>query len=653
MQKNVLLLFLVAVINMPVHAQFSRYIIKFRDKGSSPFSISSPGQYLSQRAIERRVKYNVAIDSSDLPVTPSYIDSIRLSGNVTILNVSKWLNQVAIKTTDAAALAKINSFPFVISALPAGARLDPGFEMPTRKQQDSTTDNMEPFFPSAENVTGYYDYGKSNGQVKIHQGDFLHNHGFRGEGMQMAVMDAGFFHYQSLPTFDSMRHNNRVLGTWDFVANEPGVDEDNSHGMQCLSTIAANMPGVFVGTAPNTSFYLYRTEDVSSEYPVEEQNFAAAAERADSLGVDICSVSLGYYDFSNPVFNYSYADMDGNTSISARAADFAAKKGMLMVIAAGNEGNNSWHYLITPSDADSVLSVGAVDTLGNVASFSSYGPSSDGQVKPAVSAVGAFAIIANTSTGLPAYGFGTSFACPNMAGIATCLWQAFPEISNMGIIQTLQTASDNTSAPNDRVGYGIPDAKKAFVMLQKQLYQGQASITGCKTNLQFSVKTDPSMTIDIERKLASETGYTLLTSLQNTQAFGKHDFVYEDNLSLLPAGTIKYRLKMNIATDTSYYLDSMMTDHLQTCTNIQENAIRISPNPVQENLQISVTRLTPADINIIIRNALGQKVYASYYQQKPGIQLTEVNMSRFSRGIYFITVYADGRKMGTIKVVHD
>ena len=240
-----------------------------------------------------------------------------------------------------------------------------------------------------------------------------------------------------------------------------------------------------------------------------------------------------------------------------------------------------------------------------------------------------------------------------MAGIATCLWQAFPEISNMGIIQTLQTASDNTSAPNDRVGYGIPDAKKAFVMLQKQLYQGQASITGCKTNLQFSVKTDPSMTIDIERKLASETGYTLLTSLQNTQAFGKHDFVYEDNLSLLPAGTIKYRLKMNIATDTSYYLDSMMTDHLQTCTNIQENAIRISPNPVQENLQISVTRLTPADINIIIRNALGQKVYASYYQQKPGIQLTEVNMSRFSRGIYFITVYADGRKMGTIKVVHD
>lgn len=653
MQKNLLLFLLVAGISISVQAQFSRYIIQFRDKGSNPFSISSPGQFLSQRAIERRVRHHIAVDSSDLPVTPAYIDSVRLSGNVTILTVSKWLNQVAIKTTDANALAKINSFPFVISALPAGSRVDPGFDIPTRKQQDSTTDNMEPFFPAPENVTGYYDYGKSNGQVKIHQGDFLHNHGFRGEGMQMAVMDAGFFHYQSLPTFDSMRHNNRVLGTWDFVANETSVDEDNSHGMQCLSTIAANIPGVFVGTAPNTSFYLYRTEDVSSEYPVEEQNFAAAAERADSLGVDLCSVSLGYYDFSNPVFNYTYADMDGNTTISARAADFAAKKGMLMVVAAGNEGNNSWHYLITPSDADSVLSVGAVDTLGNVASFSSYGPSSDGQVKPAVAAVGAFAIVANTGTGLPAYGFGTSFACPNMAGIATCLWQAFPEISNMGIIQTLQSASDNTAAPNDRIGYGIPDAKKAFVMLQKQLYQGQASIAGCKTNLQFSVKTDPTMTIDIERKLATETGYTLLNSLQNNQVYGKHDFVYEDDLSLLPAGNIKYRLKMNIATDTSYYLDSMITDHVQTCTNIQENSIKINPNPVQEDLHISVTRITPADINIIIRNALGQRVYASYYHQKPGIQLTDVDMSRFSRGIYFITVYADGSKLGTLKVVRD
>lgn len=653
MQRKLLLLLLTAGISISVNAQFSRYIIQFRDKGSNPFSITNPGQYLSQRAIERRARYNIPVDSSDLPVTPAYIDSIRLSGNVTILNISKWLNQVAIRTTDAAALAKINSFPFVSGAFAAGSRLAPGIEMPARKQQDSTADNLEPFVPSGENITGYYDYGKSNGQVKIHQGDFLHNHGFRGEGMHMAIMDAGFFHYESLPTFDSMRHNNQVLGTWDFVANETSVDEDHSHGMQCLSTIAANIPGVFVGTAPNTSFYLYRTEDVSSEYPIEEQNFAAAAERADSLGVDICSVSLGYYDFSNPVFNYSYADMDGNTTISARAADYAAKKGMLMVVAAGNEGNNSWHYLITPSDADSVLSVGAVDTLGSVASFSSYGPSSDGQVKPAVAAVGAFAIVANTGTGLPAYGFGTSFACPNMAGIATCLWQAFPEISNMGIIQTLQTAANNTFTPNDRTGYGIPDAKKAFVMLQQQRYRGQASISNCKTNLQFSVKTDATMSIEIERKLDSETAYTTHTSLQDFQVFGEHDFVFEDDLSFLPAGLIKYRLKMNIAADTSYYLDSIVVDHLQACNNFDANSIRISPNPVQETLTVSSTRISAADMTIIIQNALGQKVYAEQFHQKPGTQLMQVNMGRFGRGVYFISVYADGKKQETKKVVRD
>lgn len=653
MQKTLFIFLVTMGVSFSGSAQFSRYIIQLKNKGTSPFSFANPSQYLTQRALDRRQRYNIAIDSSDLPVTPRYIDSIRLSGNVTILNSSKWLNQVAIKTSDAAALVKINSFPFVISASPAGARLQDGTGIPVHKQMDSTTNNIEPAVPNTDNVTGYYDYGKSNGQVKIHQGDFLHNHGFRGEGMQMAVLDAGFFHYQSLPTFDSIRNNNQVLGTWDFVANETSVDEDNSHGMQCLSTIAANIPGVFVGTAPKTSFYLYRTEDVSSEYPIEEQNLAAAAERADSLGVDICSVSLGYYDFSNPVFNYSYNDMNGNTSISARAADHAARKGMLMIVAAGNEGNNSWHYLITPSDADSVLSVGAVDTTGLVASFSSYGPSSDGQVKPAVAAVGAFAIIANTGTGLPAYGFGTSFACPNMAGISSCLWQAFPEISNMGIIQVLQASSGNFSNPNDRVGHGIPDAKKAFVMLQKQLYNGQTNISGCRAVIQFSVKTDPTMNIVVERKLQSEAAYSVLTTLQDNRIFGNHSFNYEDDLSFVSTESIKYRLTMNIASDTTYYLDSLTVNHTQVCNTITENNIKISPNPVNENLNISISWLTAANVRIVIQNALGQKVYADNFDQAAGTQVKKINMNRMSKGVYFVSVYMDNKKVITRKIVRD
>ena len=181
--------------------------------------------------------------------------------------------------------------------------------------------------------------------------------------MQMVMLDAGFYHYLTLPTFDSIRINNQILGTWDFVSNNASVDEDHWHGMQCLSTIAANMPNTFVGTAPKASFYLYRTEDVLTEYPIEEQNYAAGLEKADSLGVEISSTSLGYFQFTNPIFNYTYADMNGNTSLSARAADMAARKGMLLIVAAGNEGTSAWHYLITPADADSVLAVGAVDTL--------------------------------------------------------------------------------------------------------------------------------------------------------------------------------------------------------------------------------------------------------------------------------------------------
>lgn len=325
MQRILPLLLICIGLSLTSSAQFTRYIIKFKDKGTNPFSIANPSQYLSQRALDRRTRYNIAIDSSDLPVTPRYIDSLRASGAVTILNVSKWLNQVLIRTSDATALAKINAMPFVISSDPIAPLVQTG-DIPPGKFGTVTENNLS--FSPAEpsNLTDVYNYGLSNGQVKIHKGDFLHNHGFRGEGMHLAMLDAGFLNYLTLPVFDSIRLNNQILGTWDFVNNEASVNEDDKHGMHCLSTIAANLPGVFVGSSPKTSFYLYRTEEVATEYPVEEQNWAAGVEKADSLGVDICSTSLGYSQFQNAIFNYTYADMDGNTTISARAADMAAKR---------------------------------------------------------------------------------------------------------------------------------------------------------------------------------------------------------------------------------------------------------------------------------------------------------------------------------------
>jgi hypothetical protein len=558
MKKLVLVLFIALIAGIPEgRAQFSRYIVKLRDKGTNPYSLTNPSQYLTARSIQRRTRYGIAIDSTDLPITPRYIDSIRLAGAVTILNTSKWLNQVAIQTNDAAALAKINSFPFVIAASPIASRQAPGGGFANNKLNEPLTP-IPPGDPSSIVTGDFYNYGQSYGQVHIHNGEFLHNRGFRGQGMHMAVLDAGFYHYLSLPTFDSVRNNGQILGTWDFVAGNASVDEDHTHGMNCLSTIAANMPGVFVGTAPKASFYLYRTEDAATEYPIEEQNWVAGMERADSLGVDISSTSLGYFNFDNPVFNYTYANMDGNTTLSAKGADIAAKKGMLLVLAAGNEGNGAWHYIITPSDADSVMAVGAVSVAGNVGGFSSYGPSSDGQVKPSVAAVGVSAVIASPSTGQPTFGSGTSFACPNMAGLTTCLWQAFPEINNMGIITVMQQAATRANNPDTRVGYGIPDMKKAFVMLIKQLFTQQApQVSNCSVSWQWTVKTDSAIGLVVERKLPSDPAYVTAGTMASTGAFQSRNFTFSDDLRSYTASGIKYRLKMNIAADTSFYIDSI------------------------------------------------------------------------------------------------
>ncbi len=559
MKKHLLLLFIaVAFFGGAANAQFSKYVIRFKHKGDNPFSLSNPSQYLSPRAIARRARYNIPIDSTDLPITPRFIDSVRLAGAVTILNVSKWLNQVAIQTTDAAALTKINSLPFVISSAP----LAPFAGQPTtpvNKQLDVPSSPFAPTTTTDNFTTDFFNYGQSFGQVHIHNGEFLHNRGFRGQGMQMSIMDAGFFHYLTLPTFDSVRNNGQILGTWDFVTGNASVDEDDSHGMKCFSTIAANIPGSFVGTAPKTSFYLFRTEDVSSEYPIEEQNWIVAAERADSLGVDVFSTSLGYYAFDNASFNHVYADLDGNTTPIAKGADLAAKKGIIAVIAAGNEGTNAWHYIITPADADSVIAVGAVSTGGTVGGFSSYGPSSDGQIKPAVASVGVNTVVANNSTGGPSFGSGTSYACPNMAGLVTCLWQAFPEINNWGIITVLEQSSTKAATPDDRVGYGIPDMKKAFVTLERQLFTKSFSTANCKTSLQWTAKADSAITIDLQRKVGTGS-YSLLNTFTSTGGFASKNFSFTDDMINIPASPVTYRLVMNVATDTTFYLDSMIVN---------------------------------------------------------------------------------------------
>jgi len=700
----------------PCQAQFNRYIVKFKNKSLTPYSLSAPQNFLSDRAINRRTKYGLLFDSTDLPITPAYIDSIRLSGNVTILNLSKWLNQISISTSDPSALNKINNFPFVVQTIAIAPRLS--FPL-TRSKCINRANNVQlNSTHRINNINDYYQYGVSNNQVKIHQNDFLHNHGFRGNGMQLALIDDGFYHYNSLPTFDSIRLSNHILDTWDFVDNEPSVSEDDAHGMECLSTIAANLPGVFVGTAPETSFYLFRSEDVNSEYPIEEHNLTSAAERADSAGADICSISLGYTTFDNPIFDHPYSELNGHTTTSAQSVNLAAKKGLLMIIAAGNEGNSSWHFISTPADADSGFAVGAVDTLGNVAYFSSYGPTSDGRIAPSVTSVGWNAVIANAFDGSPTFGNGTSFACPNLAGVATCLWQAFPEASNMDIIRILKASASNSNSPNNRIGFGIPNAKKAFVILQKKYFTVQSRIDQCNAVFNFSVKVDNTMSLVIERKLPTDIDYASITSLTKNQSFGYFPFSFSDNLSTIENMNIWYRFKMIIGTDSTYFLDSVLIFKGKCCNanfkitnqtrqikcipdyhndstishfwnfgdghfssqdapihyyrNCGEYTIThiiqrhdnnglivcsdsafeyqdiildnnyIYPNPVKNLLNIDIKCPMEGEKRIILQNILGQTFL---------FKGESIDMSAFPKGIYFVSIFVNNKKLFSKKVL--
>src|SRR5436190_14005134 len=504
-------LLFISILPIQLNAQLTRYLVKFTDKNGTLFSFSNPGAYLSQRAIDRRTKYNIQFDSTDLPVNPSYVTQVKNVPNVTLLNISKWFNAVTIQTTDAAAIATINSFAFVKSTSGIAARI--GHSQPVTIENSKTESNFLPIGASARigNVAGdYYNYGTNSfNEIHLHNGEFLHNVGLRGKGMQIAVLDNGFNNYTSptLPAFDSANANHQVLGGYDFVAHNSTVDDDGTHGMACFSTIVANIPGQFVGMAPQSTFWLFQTEDNSSEYPIEEFNWSCGAEAADSAGADVISTSLGYSTFDNSLLNHTYADMDGNTTMSAIAADLAAKKGMLVFAAVGNSGLDSWHYLTTPSDGDSVIAVGAVSPTGIVGSFSSYAPSSDGQVKPDVASIGVAAVI-QSSSGAIVTSNGTSFACPKMAGLGTCLWQGFPEFNNMKIRSALWLAGDSANNPNPRTGYGIPNMKTAFITLLKDFSTANGSISNCRSTVNWTSKDVSAMKYEIERKSFGETNYT-------------------------------------------------------------------------------------------------------------------------------------------------
>lgn len=459
--RKLSLLFILLTVSLLTLAQVApnKYWVRFTDKNDSPYSVDDPAAFLSERAIARRVAQGITIEENDLPVNPDYIQQVAETG-VTLLNVSKWFNSVTIFTTNQSAIDAINALPFVMSvekSATSPGKVNPKFEKPFFAAEYESSVPEEAYQKSTGSGNSY-DYGASFNQINMLNGVALHDLGYAGQGMVIAILDAGFLNTDNIAAFDYLWENDRILGYKDFVDPiNPNIFGSHSHGTSVLSTMGANLPGEMIGTAPEASFYLLRSEDGPTEYLIEELNWVSAAEYADSVGADVINSSLGYTEFDDPSQNHTYEDMDGNTAPITIGADIAASKGILVVNSAGNSGGGSWQYIGAPADGDSVFSIGAVDGNGNYASFSSTGPTYDGRVKPNVVAQGQGSTIISAYSGDVTFGSGTSFSSPITAGMVACLWQAHPGARNTDIMAALEQSGTLASNPNDQLGYGIPD----------------------------------------------------------------------------------------------------------------------------------------------------------------------------------------------------
>lgn len=614
-----------------------QYLVYFAGKNSS-FSLQTPSLFLGPKAIERRQRYGISLDSADLPVPPAYVQQLQAITGVTVLNVSRWLNAASIQVNGDAALQAAKQLAFVQNAALIGSRIKANTRPLKPMLGKKTRQHAKSVFGLQEN---FYQYGQSTQQIQLHKGQFLHNIGLRGDSMIIGMLDAGFFRYATLPSLDSANREGRILGTWDFVARDTSVAEDNSHGMQCLSIIAGNIPGAFVGSAPRASFFLYRSEDDRSEKLIEEFNWVCAAERADSSGSDIISSSLGYTDFDGGIGNHTYSDMNGDITLAARGADMAAAKGILVVNSAGNSGNDRWKYLVTPADGDSVLAVGATTASGTPAGFSSYGPSADGRIKPNVASVGVNTTL-QAPTGAIGTSNGTSFSAPNISGLAACLWQGFREMNNMQIIAALQESASKATAPDDRVGYGIPDMQKAVGILLKNFTRSEIAIAGCKATITWSSKDKASMQYLIERKTANSESFTIVGTVAPTsQQWGARQYQFTDPLMGVTSA-VQYRITQVIDTAASsryaIYLDTLSIVANNMCSG--NDRYLISPNPSSQAAQVilAFSEAQP-QLELQLVNTNGQLIWKQQTSKPAGFASFPLPAALLPAGKYYLRIF--------------
>ncbi len=427
-----------------LHYKFRVYL---KDKGVTAYSLDEPNRFLTKKAIERKQRQHVVIDETDFPISQDYFKLIEKAGGE-VVSYSKWFRTMTVQVADSLAINEVMSLPFVDTV-----------KYVWRGKDWQSSEQMRPRLEKndcSQSASSDHPFGLTHDQFAVHGAKKLMLAGFRGKGIEVGVIDAGFTNYDVIPWFETAD----VRGFRDFV---PVGDlfATSDHGTKVLSTMAVSQPGLMMGSAPEATYWLLRSEDVRSEFPVEEDYWVRAIEYADSLGLDLINTSLGYSHFDDKQLNYTFSDLTGDVSLMSLAADMAFDKGMIVVVSAGNEGNKPWQNVTPPSDARNVLAIGAVGTDSLIASFSSRGHMEDGRIKPDLVSVGKGTVTIGQE-GQIGFTNGTSLSSPFLAGLIASLWSVNPELHRGELIKIIKKSSDRYLVPDSVYGNGIPDFQKAY-----------------------------------------------------------------------------------------------------------------------------------------------------------------------------------------------
>ncbi|MES2389321.1 MAG: S8 family peptidase [Bacteroidota bacterium] len=520
-----------------------KYLVYFRNKDNNGFSVDNPEQYLTQRSIQRRRRQNIPVKVMDMPVTPAYRQALAQVPGVNVWYTSRWLNAALIEC-DTDVVAGLDALPFIQNTerLTLGNR--PGKKkngLPGNTPGDLCRQNLNICsIASDSNIS----YGASQNQVAMLGADSMHAAGFTGQGKIIAILDAGFQGAKTHAAFRALNGRNGILGVYDFVTRDSVLNVNHPHGGQVFSLMGAYAPGNLIGTAFDASFYLFRTEDAPTEKREELAYWLIGAERADSMGADLINSSLGYTNgMTDPSRDYLFSDMNGRTTPASKAATLAASVGILVVVAAGNQGEDmDWGgHIGAPADADSIITVGSVTAAGTYSSFSSRGPTADGRIKPDLSAQGSASVVINPGTAdLYMAGSGTSFASPILCGFAASFWSAHPELTSFDVLNILKASGSQADTPDNYAGWGIPNLKRAQSLLA-------SGVEKLNTGKGFLVYPNPANSSSVSITVLSNNTFSGVCSIEITNASGKVIKAAE-NVDFGEAGRINYSLPEDIAT---------------------------------------------------------------------------------------------------------